>query len=193
MYVAGLQLNLPLLCRLITVAVDSLDALMEQKDLSDSDSDEEQVNNNNNNVHNNVHDNAHNAHNTAADAADGDQQERSASYVSGGEKKVKGGGAQKKNADTKKEDAIITALPTLGDSARLLGIIVFEVLKFPPYYLVQVRPGLMMAIIFFNMSHVEAYKLCLYLLFILVLDAKVGAVQLESSLAHSLKAPGSNP
>jgi hypothetical protein len=141
MHAAGAELHLPLLCRLITVAVDSLDALMEQKDLDElSESDEEVP------QHASVHNYAHAA---------------LAVQVAGGEKC--GGGGKKHSVHGSSKGGNARGA-TLGDCAALAVLLLKETVSFPPYYLLHVRPGLLMAIFFFTQASVESYKLGLYLL-----------------------------
>jgi hypothetical protein len=137
-------------------------------------------------VHNDAHD-AHAAHAAHVAAAAAAQQERSASHVGekvkdGGGKKCGGGGKKHSVHSSKGGDprgAISAAPPTLGDCAKLLVLLFKEVVSFPPYYLLHVRPGLLMAILLFTQANVEAYKLGLYLLWHVVLDAKFLLPQLR--------------
>jgi hypothetical protein len=162
MHAAGAELHLPLLCRLITVAVDSLDALMEQKDLDElSESDEEVP------QHASVHNYAHAALAVQVAGGGAAQQERSASHAgekvndAGGEKC--GGGGKKHSVHGSSKGGNARGA-TLGDCAALAVLLLKETGSFPPYYLLHVRPGLLMAIFFFTQASVESYKLGLYLL-----------------------------
>ena len=125
LHAASTRLNLPRMCRLVTVAMDHLDTLLEQKDLESlTDSDEQEhltvPVNNVDNVNN------------------GDvPTEQATSFEA---EKVTGHKSQGKAAA-----AAAAAAGKMTTRARMAGAMVGDIIRFPFYYVVMIRPGLLMA------------------------------------------------